>query len=158
MDLVHAGAAWLHTVATVGLLGYYGMLGLFVVPVLGRTVPAQALAESIVALERRALPLLVLALLVLVATGAYLLTADTRYSGVGDVSSSPWATILLVKHLLVAAMVGLGLWADGLVARDIGSGDAAVREAGVRRLGWITLAMTALGAVILLLTAAAQAS
>lgn len=157
MDLVNVGATWLHLIATVALLGYYGIVGLLVVPVLWRIVPARELGVSIASVERRAFPVIIGSLAVFLATGVYLMGVDPQYGGVGDVSGSAWATLFLVKHLVVLGMVGVGVYIDALIVRRFALPEAT-DHAAVRRLEVAAGFMTALGAVVLLLTAAGQAS
>lgn len=157
MDLVNVGATWLHLIATVALLGYYGIVGLLVVPVLWRIVPARELGDSIASVERRAFPVIIGSLAVFLATGVYLMGVDPQYGGVGDVSGSAWATLFLVKHLVVLGMVGVGVYIDALIVRRFALPEAT-DQAAVRRLEVAAGFMTALGAVVLLLTAAGQAS
>lgn len=156
MDAVVVGAVWLHLLATVTLIGYYAILGLLVLPLLRRIADGRELAESLATLERRALPLLVGSVAVFIATGVYLMGSDTRYGGVGSIGST-WASVLLLKHLVVALMVGLGLYIDAVIVRAAAA-EVADRAIAVRRLTLATGAMTVLGAVVLLLTAVAQAS
>ena len=157
MDLVHVGATWLHLIATVALLGYYAIVGLLAIPVLARAVPARELGEAIAGIERRAFPVIIGSLAVFLATGVYLMGADPEYGGVGNVTGSTWATLFLVKHLVVLGMVGIGLYIDALIVRRFGLVEAA-DQAAVRRLEVAAGVMTLLGAVVLLLTAAGQAS
>jgi uncharacterized membrane protein len=158
LDLVPVGARWLHLVATVAMIGYYAILGLLVLPVLARIVSARQLGDTLAAVERRALPIIIGSLAIFLATGVYLMGADTRYGGVGDVSGSSWATLLLAKHLVVAVMVGLGVYVDAIIARRMAPPEEMDQVAAARRLTVVAAAMTLLGAVVLFLTAAAQAS
>jgi len=158
MDLVQVGATWLHLLATVALLGYYAILGVVVLPAIRQTLPARELGESISALERRATPVIVGSLVIFLATGVYLMTTDSRYGGVGDVTTSPWSTLLLVKHLVVGLMVGIGVYIDALVVRGFAAPGSADQSKAVRRLALSAGLMTLLGAVVLFLTAAAQGS
>ena len=158
MQFAPVGATWLHLMATVAMLGYYAIVGLLVLPVLRRIVPGQDLGETIAGIKRRALPVIIGSLVVFLATGVYLMGADARYGGVGNVTGSTWATVFLVKHLVVAVMVGLGVYFDALVVRQIAPAEATAQTASVGRLMIVAGVMTLLGAVVLLLTAAAQAS
>jgi len=159
MDYVQIGSSWLHLVATVVLLGYVGVIGLVVLPVLRRDVELSKVCELTAALERRALPGVVVALVAFLATGVYLTVSDARYGGAGDVAGSSWATIITLKHVLVALVLGLGLYADGLIARKLAVADAPDRGAALARLDVVVKAMTVTGAAVLLLTAiAAEAS
>ena len=158
MDLMHVGATWLHLMATVAMLGYYAIVGLLVLPVLRRIIPSRELGETIGAVERRALPVIIASLTIFLATGVYLMGADARYGGVGNVTGSTWASLFLVKHLVVVVMVGLGVYFDALVVRGIAPPEATAQTTDVRRLTIVAGLMTLLGAVVLLLTATAQAS
>jgi uncharacterized membrane protein len=158
VDLVQIGATWLHLIATVAMVGYFAILGLLVLPVLRGVVSARELGETIAGLERRALPVIVGSLVVFLATGVYLMGADARYGGVGNVTGSAWATLLLAKHLVVGVMVALGVYFDALIVRRIVPPEAPDRTAALRRLEVVAGAMTLLGALVLFLTAFAQAS
>lgn len=158
MDLVQVAATWLHLLATVAMLGYYAILGLVVLPAIRRLVPAPELGESIAAIERRATPAIIGSLAIFLATGVFLMTTDPRYGGVGDVSGSAWATLFLVKHVVVLAMVGVGVYVDALVVRRFAAAEATDDPAAVRLLVRSCGVMTLLGAVVLFLTAAAQGS
>ena len=158
MDLMQVGATWLHLLATVAMLGYYAVLGLVVLPALREVLPAQELGESIGALERRATPVIVGSLVVFLATGVFLMTTDSRYGGVGDVTSSSWSTLLLVKHLVVGVMVGVGVYIDALVVRGFASPGSADQPTAVRRVALSAGLMTLLSSLVLFLTAAAQGS
>jgi len=158
MDLAQVGATWLHLLATVALLGYYAILGLIVLPAIRGIVAPRELGESIAAIERRATPVIVGSLVIFLATGVYLMVTDTRYGGVGNVTGSTWATLFLVKHVVVVAMVGLGMYVDALVVRRFAVPGSPDQPAAVRRLAVSTVAMTVLGAAVLFLTAAGQLS
>ena len=157
MDLVQVGARWLHLVATVAMIGYYAVLGVLVLPALRQAGSARALGETIAAMERRALPIIVGSLVAFLATGVYLMGADTRYSGVGEITDS-WSTLLLVKHVVVAVMVALGVYIDAIIVRRLAPPDAADQDAAARWLMVVAAVMTGLGLLVLYLTAAAQAS
>jgi voltage-gated potassium channel Kch len=153
---------WAHLIATVVLVGYYAVLALVFLPVLGAarvtSVPTPgdpngAPMEFLSAVERRAMPILVGMLVVFFVTGVTLLTGDSRYTGAGSIQSN-WATLLLVKHVLIVGMLVLGSHLDGLIVRAAKAAGAV----GFRRITWTARGMTALGAVVLLLTAAAQTS
>jgi uncharacterized membrane protein len=155
MDYLQIGSSWLHLVATVVLLGYVGVLGLVVLPVLRRHVDLATVCQLTVAFERRALPVVVAALVAFLATGVYLTVSDARYGGAGNVTRSPWAAIITLKHGVVALVLGLGLFADGLIARKLADAEAPDRGAAVARLDLVVKAMTVAGAAVLLLTAVA---
>lgn len=158
MDGVWVAASWVHALGMVVLLGYYGILGRIVLPALARTLEGEVLGRTVLQVERRALPLMVLAVVLFTATGTYLLAVDDHYQGLGNLFASTWTTLVTVKHMVVVVMVALGVGVDRLA---VAVAEAATESARSRMLGILGLAaegMTALGALVLLLTAAAQAS
>lgn len=154
MDLPQVGATWLHLLATVVLLGYYTVLALIVLPILDRRGTLQATAEAVATIEARALPWIVGSLVAFLATGVFLMVTSDRYGGPGDFGST-WAAIFLTKHGLILGMVGVGLWLDMLAVRAPTSADPSAQ---LRRLRLAAIAITGLGALVLLLTAIGQAS
>jgi uncharacterized membrane protein len=159
VDVVQAVAAWLHSMATVVLLGYYVLVALVVVPVLRRTVDAPTLGRVIPAIERRALPLILGAIGIFLVTGTYLLLTDDRFLGVGHFFGSTWSTLIVIKHVLVVVLIVIGVYVDVLVVPDIATPvDEVAQTAAVHRLARGASAIAILGAIVLLLTAAAQAS
>lgn len=155
MDYVQIGSSWLHLVATVVVLGYSGVIALVVLPVLRRHVDLATVCQLTVAFERRALPVVVAALVAFLATGVYLTVSDARYGGAGNVAGSSWNAIITLKHGVVVLVLGLGLYADGIIARKLADADAPDRGAAVARLDLVVKAMTVAGAAVLLLTAVA---
>ncbi len=159
MDVGQAVAAWLHSLATVFVLGYYALLALVVVPVLRRTLNAPALGRVIPAIERRALPLLLGAVVLFLGTGAYMLATNSQFQGLGHAFVNTWSMLIVIKHAVVVVLVGIGVYLDILVVPDIERPvDEASQAAAVRRLAGGSGAIAVLGALVLLLTAAAQAS
>jgi uncharacterized membrane protein len=158
MDLVHLAALWLHTVAFVIPWGYYGVLGRMIMPGLARSLDQPRQATALAAIERRALPLIGLSLVLFMLTGTYLLFADPQYAGLGNVRASAWTTLMLLKHLAVFALIGVGAAVDFLirVAADADEDDERTRM--LRYTRWSAEGATVLGALIALLTGAAQLS
>jgi uncharacterized membrane protein len=156
MDIAAVLAVWLHTVAFVIAWGYYGILDRFVLPEVARSLDDDARGPFLRALERRALPFVLLAVVLFTVTGSYMLVTDPRYTGLGDVSSSTWAALIFVKHLVVVGFIVVGVLID-LLIRDLAAAtEPEARARIMRRLGFGTLAATALGAVIALLTVVAR--
>ena len=56
------------------------------------------------------------AMLALAITGMHLMWVDPDYLGFGNFFGNTWSIIVSVKHLLVAGMVGLGFWFNGIFA------------------------------------------
>jgi len=155
VDIWQVLASWLHTLAFVIAWGYYGILGRIVIPGLA-DLDSERAARTLATIERRALPLVLLAIALFVATGSYLLVTNERYEGLGNLFASTWTAMLTLKHLLVVALVGLGVLLDYLVrtaGEPEGDGDRRRRIFQVRL---VAEAATALGALIALLTVIAQ--
>ncbi len=158
MDWLLLLALWLHTIALVIAVGYYGVLGRIIVPALTRSLHGSDLAESLAAIERRALPLVLLAVVLFVITGSYLLVVNPDYTGLGHFFDTSWATLMLVKHGVVIVLVCVGVVIDW-VARGLPlTRDDAELARDVRRLHLSAEFATALGVLAILLTAAAQVS
>ena len=143
-----------HLFATVVLVGYYTVLALIIAPAAVTLAGGPRPIEVLAAVERRAMPLLIASLVAFLATGVYLLTADPQYAGPGKVGGA-WASLLLVKHIVVVIMLVLGSYLDGLIVR---AADANAGGAGLSRVIWASRGMVLLGAAVLVLTAAAQSS
>jgi uncharacterized membrane protein len=156
VDLLEVGAGWLHTLAFLIILGYYGILGRFIVPALEHSLDGPTAARTLLDIERRALPFVLLSTGIVVVSGAYLLISSPHYAGLANISASSWTTLMLLKHLLVAGLVGLGVVVD-LLIRDLdGSADEPSRQAASRRIRLVADSTTGLGAAVILLTVVAQ--
>jgi uncharacterized membrane protein len=158
MDATWVAMTWLHAVSMVGLLGYYAAMTFVVLPALSRAFDGPQLGQVIQAVSRRSRPLVIGAVVLFLVSGAWLMVSAGRYSGLGNLFASTWTTLLTVKHLLVLVLIVLAVGADRLA---VAAGRAGSDESRQITLGTLELAMqgsTVLGALILLLTAAAQAS
>jgi uncharacterized membrane protein len=158
VEIGHVLAIWLHTVALVIAWGYYGILGRIALPALERSLDRQAIPAALLAMERRAAPLVVVSAGLFTLTGAYLLLIDPHYAGLGNVAASSWTLLMLAKHVLVIGFVALAIAVDRLVRRIARTSDAGRRQRDLRWVGLLAEAATALGALIVLLTAIAQAA
>jgi hypothetical protein len=158
MDYVQAGAVAIHTLAMILVVGYYGILGRAILPALRGSLAGPDLATTLTAVERRAVPLLVLSVGLFVATGAYLLLADDQSEGIGNFFATTWTTLMLAKHGLIVVMVGLAGIVHFLVSEVSYAETDVERDRLLRRLGLAVEATTGLGALVVLLTAVAQVS
>jgi uncharacterized membrane protein len=158
MDLAQLVAVLVHTLAFVIAWGYYGILGRIVLPALERTLEGPALGRSIGAIERRALPLVVASAVLFTISGSYLLVVSPQYQGLGNLFASSWTTLILVKHVVVVALIALAVAVDVLAKRVASATDDASRGQAMRRLSLASEATTGLGALVVLLTAAAEAA
>lgn len=161
MNALAVGATWIHTIAIVILLGYYAALSLVVLPWL-RSGDSHEPGRVLAALERRALPWILVSIILFVATGVALMLTSSKYEGLGDVAASTWAVLILVKHAVVVAMIALGVVIDRVIVPRVDGTwwtPAVEPSTDARDLRTVTQAswvMGLLGTVVLLLTAAAQ--
>jgi len=137
---------------------YYALLAFVVVPVLRRTLDAPTLGRVIPEIERRALPVIIAAVVVFVVTGAYMLSTDAQFQGLGHAFVNTWSTLIVIKHAVVIVLVGFGVYIDLLVVPTCAAGRRGVPGGRRPPARPEPTAIAALGTVVLLLTAAAQAS
>jgi uncharacterized membrane protein len=158
MDATWVAMTWLHAVGMVVLLGYYTILGLVILPGLARALDGASLGSAIAAVGRRSRPLVLLAIAAFLVSGIYLMVTAGRYSGLGNLFASTWTTLITIKHLLVLIMLAVAVGVDQLSVAVGHAGSDEARRTDVGLLGLAAQVMVALGAVVLLLTAAAQAN
>jgi uncharacterized membrane protein len=158
MNVIGAGATWLHLAATTLLLGHYALLRLVHLPVAERQLGSLSIGPMLVAIERRALPWLGASLATFFLTGMYLLLASPRFEGLGHLDGSAWTVLLLIKHVVVVLMVVIAVAFEGMLLGDVAAADAdGQREVALRRVRLALDLLLVLGSTVILLTAAAQA-
>lgn len=158
MDLVLVLALALHTIAFVIAWGYYGIMGRIVLPGVAEETDFAAQAQIVAAIERRALPLVLTSIVLFLITGTYLLFGSSEYEGFGNLFATTWTTLILIKHVVIVVLIGLGVLFDFLVRELPYADDEAAGRRTFRRLRLSAEAATLTGAVVILLTAAAQVS
>lgn len=143
-------SVWLHAIGTVILIGHYLLLSVIYLPVLEQNGGA-----FLSQISKRSRPWMYASLLIFMVTGIYLTFADPNYLGVGEFGNL-WAGLMLLKHVLIAGMIGLGFVCNGLlrVGPMMSSNHSA--PLGIRRFRMYSNLMTILGILVLLLTALAQ--
>jgi uncharacterized membrane protein len=149
-QILIALSGWLHAMGTVILIGHYFLLSVIYLPILEKGG-----ASFLSQISKRSRPWMYASLVIFMLTGIYLMIADPNYRGVGDFGNF-WSIMMLVKHLLVVAMIGLGFWFNALlrVGPMMVSNNNA--ELGVRRFRTYSSLMAVTGVLVLLLTALAQ--
>lgn len=108
---------WLHMLATVVWLGGLAALSLLVLPAAHKALDADRYAAFLNELQRRLDPLGWFSLALLVGTGMVQMSANPNYQGFLTIDNQ-WAAAILVKHLVIAGMVGMaGYITWGLLPR-----------------------------------------
>lgn len=149
-QILAALSVWLHALATVVLIGHYLLLSVIYLPVLAKN-NGTALSE----ISKRSRSWMYLSLVTFMVTGIYLMFVDPNYLGVGNFGNV-WSVMMLVKHLLIFGMIGLGFWFNAFlrVGPMMASNNNA--ELGIRRFRTYSHWMAILGVLVLLLTALSQ--
>jgi uncharacterized membrane protein len=149
-QILIALSVWLHALATIILIGHYFLLSVIYLPVLEKN-NGMALSE----ISKRSRSWLYASLLIFIVTGTYLMLIDTGYLGFMNFGNF-WGIVMLIKHILVFGMIGLGFWFNAIwrVGPMMSSNNNA--ELGVRRFRMYSNLMAISGVIVLLLTALAQ--
>lgn len=149
-QILIALSVWLHAVGTVILIGHYFLLSVMYLPVLEKGGGA-----FLSQISKRSRPWMYTSLVIFMVTGIYLMIADPNYRGVGDFGNF-WAVMMLVKHLLIVGMIGLGFWFNALLRVGPMMASNTNAELGIRRFRMFANLMAISGVLVLLLTALAQ--
>ena len=149
-----ATSVWLHAMATVIFIGYYVVLALICLPAVDDA--AWVIRGAVIsAISKRSRVWLYVSLVVFAVTGAYLTLADPSYMGLGNFGS-PWALLMLVKHVVIMGMIAAGFWINAILRLGpLASANGGGAQAAKGFRGHVSL-MAAAGALVLLLTAASQ--
>ncbi len=141
---------WLHAIGTLILIGHYFLLSVIYMPVLEKGG-----GGFLSQISKRSRPWIYASLLIFLVTGIYLTFADPNYLGVGNFSNL-WGVLMLVKHILIVGMIGMGFVFNGLlrVGPMMQSNNSA--QLGIRRFRLYSNLMAISGVLVLLLTALAQ--
>ena len=151
-------ALWLHTVAFVIAWGYYGIVGRIVIPSLEHATDVGSGPGLLVSIERRALPFILISVAIFVITGSYLLVVDDRYAGLGNFFASNWTALMLAKHVVIVGLVAVAVWFDLLVRSVADQPSYLEKVRAMHRARLAAELATGLGALVALLTVAAQLS
>jgi uncharacterized membrane protein len=138
----------LHAFATVVFIGHFVLLAVIYLPALSKN--GSALSE----ISKRSRPWMYGSLIVFMITGTHLMLIDSGYLGFMDFGNF-WGIVMLIKHVLVLAMIGLGFWYNAVlrVGPLMSSNNPEQAILGFKKY---VNAMAICGALVLLLTALAQ--
>jgi uncharacterized membrane protein len=151
-QIIFSLSTWLHTIATLLLIGHYLLLSLIYLPVLAKEEAGGIILSAI---SKRSRVWMYLSLAIFAITGIYLMLIDPNYLGFGDFGNT-WGVIMLTKHILIGGMIVIGFWFNAIqrVGPMMSSNNNA--EQAIARFSLYSKLMAALGMVILFLTALAQ--
>ena len=140
---------WLHALATVIFIGHFVLLSVIYIPVLEKN------PDQLSEISKRSRWWLYASMIVFAVTGIYLMFVDPNYLGIGKFQNS-WSMLMLVKHILLVVMFGMGGWFNALMrVGPLMSSNTGVAQA-VARFRWYVNVMAACGILVLLLIAMSQ--
>ncbi len=151
--LLVALSTGLHVLATVVFVGYYLFSGAIYLPVLRRCLQAEELRGILEQVSARLRPFFAGSLLVFLITGTHLMLINQSYEGLGNFFANPWSVLLTLKHVLVLAFLVIAVSSERILLPQI----SARKPEVLKRLQWAMSTNIFLGAVIVLMTSAAQA-
>jgi uncharacterized membrane protein len=139
---------WLHAMATVIFIGHYVLLAGIYLPAL--SIDGKALS----AISKLSRWWMYASLVIFMITGIYLTFVDPNYQGIGNFTNF-WAVMMLVKHLLILVMIGLGFWYNAILRVGPMMSSNNPEQAIARFRNYVNV-MAVCGVLVLLLTALAQ--
>lgn len=151
--MIVALSTWLHTLATIVMIGYFIFSSRIYLPVLERQMRANALREMLEKISIRLKPFFGGSLLIFLVTGTHLMLINEDYLGLGNFFANAWSILIVIKHVLVVVFLALAVYSERAYLGKIS-------DEKPEALKHFKLALnldTILGLVILLLTTLAQA-
>lgn len=153
-QILIALSLWLHSLASVILIGHYLLLALIHLPAMKKStldVSGPILSE----ISQQSRRWMYASLLTFIITGVYLMFADPNYLGIGDFGNF-WSIMMLVKHILIVGMIGAGFFFNAIlrVGPMLSSRNGA--EQVLARFELYVNIMAVSGVLVLLLTALSQ--
>jgi uncharacterized membrane protein len=154
-QILTALSFWLHAIATIVLIGHYLLLTLIYLPVFAKNQADPAGGKILSEISKRSKVFLYASLGVFFITGICLMFVDPNYQGIGKFGNL-WSILMLVKHILVLGMLGMGFWYNAVLRvgpqmiSKTGSAQAFVR------FQQYSILMALAGVLILFLTAISQ--
>jgi uncharacterized membrane protein len=147
-----ATSTTLHALAMIIFIGHYLLMSLIYLPALS---PLDNGAKALGEMSARSRKWLYGSILVFAATGVHLMLVDPNYLGIGNFSN-PWALMMLIKHIVILVMIGLGFWFNMLqrVGPTMRSNSGAAQ--GVAKFRRYSNLMAICGVIVLALTALSQ--
>ena len=146
-------STWLHTLATIVMIGYYVFLTLIYLPIFENQLQANALRELLEQVSVRLRPFFGGSLLVFLVTGTYLMFINEDYLGLGNFFANSWSVLIVVKHVLVVTFLALAVFSERAYLAQISDQNIGA----LKKFRWAVNINTIQGLVILLLTSIAQA-
>lgn len=152
-NIIVALSTWLHALATIVMVGYFVFAGLIYLPVLERQMQGSNLRKLLEQVSARLKPYFGGSLLIFLVTGTHLMLINESYMGLGKIFANPWCILIVIKHVLIVLFLTLAFYSERSFLPQISD----QTPLAVARFHWALNINLILGAIILLLTAIAQA-
>jgi uncharacterized membrane protein len=146
-------STWLHTLATIMMIGYFLFTSLIFLPVFERQMKADALRDLLEQVSARLRPFFGGSLLIFIVTGTYLMLINENYLGLGNFFANPWSSLIVIKHFLVLPFLALAVYSERAFLGQISD----QKPAALKQFRLALNINAVLGVVIILLTSLAQA-
>ncbi len=146
-------STWLHTLATIVMIGYYIFSSLVFLPIFERQMQVNTLRELLEQASSRLRPFFGASLLIFLVTGTHLMLINESYLGLGNFFGNLWSIMIVVKHVLVLVFLALAFYSERAFLRQISD----QKPEALVKFRWSLRINMVLGMVILLLTAIAHA-
>ena len=150
--LLVALSTWLHTLATIVMIGYFVFTSLIYLPVFERQMKADALRDLLERVSARLRPYFGGSLLIFIVTGTYLMMINEKYLGLGNFFANPWSSLIVIKHVLVLVFLVLAIVPERAFLGKISD----EKPEALKHYRLALAINTVLGVVIILLTTIAQ--
>jgi uncharacterized membrane protein len=145
-------SSWLHTMATIVMVGYYFFATIIYQPILERQMQADALRELLEKVSARLRPFFGASLLIFLVTGTHLMLINEDYSGLGHFFANPWSVLIVVKHVLILAFLALAIYSERAFLSKV----SEEKPEALRQFHRALNINTAFGVLIILITSIAR--
>ncbi|HEX76264.1 MAG TPA: CopD family protein [Dehalococcoidia bacterium] len=169
VEVALVACTWLHLIVLVIWVGHMFSTLLLFTPLASRYVKETDYGDFIAEYRRRDQPVALSCIAIFFITGFVLLLLDDHYERIGSIFANSWSIVLFVKHLLVLAMVGLGIYMGVKVMPELAKASKRLTTENshkpemvstIARLnktrGAVTQALCGLALLVLLLTAVGE--
>jgi uncharacterized membrane protein len=146
-------STWLHSLATIVMVGYFLFTSLIYLPIFELRMRADDLRDLLEQVSARLRPFFGGSLLIFLVTGTHLMLINEDYLGLGSFFGNPWSILIIIKHVLVLAFLGLAVYSERAFLSQV----SEQKPAALKQFRWALNINTVVGVVILLLTSFAQA-
>jgi len=154
-QILAALSSWLHSLATVIFIGHPLLFSLIYLPAFAQNQANPVNGNILSAISKHSRVWMYASLGVFIVTGIYLMYVDPSYLGIGKFNNL-WSIMMLVKHILILGMVGMGFWYNGLMRVGPLMSSNTGADQAIARFRQYSNLMAISGILVLLLTAISQ--